>query len=100
MSMRTRLAKVLLLALTAGALAAPAAEASRPIETTVSGRVTDVRGGDTIVVDGRSFRVLPGSPAARTLAQIHAGQVVELVLSGEPGKDATRVTVISTREQP
>ena len=100
MSMRKRLAAILMLGLAAGALLAPAAEASRMVDTTVTGRVTDVRGGDTIVLDGRSYRVLPGSPAARMLSQVHAGQVVELVLNGEPGKDATRVTVIHTHEHP
>ena len=100
MSIRKRLAAVLMLALTAGALAAPAAEASRMVNTTVTGRVTEVRGGDTIVLDGKSYRVLAGSPAAQTLSHVHAGQIIELVLNGEPGKDATRVTVIHLHEQP
>jgi hypothetical protein len=100
MSMRKRLAAILMVALTVGALAAPSAEASRVVDTTVTGRVTEVRGGDTIVLDGKIYRVLAGSPAAQTLSHIHAGQVVELVLNGEPGKDATRVTVIHTHEQP
>lgn len=100
MNTRTRLAATLMLALAAAALAPPAAQASHVVDTAVTGRVTDLRGGDTIVVEGRSYRVLADSPAAKILGQIRPGQVVDLVLNGDPAKDSTRVLVISVHGQP
>jgi hypothetical protein len=100
MSMRTGLAATLMLAVAVLALAPPAAEASRVVDTAVTGRVTDVRGFDTIVVEGRSYKVQPDSPAAKVIGRIRAGQIVDLVLTGEPGKDTTRVTVINVHGQP
>jgi hypothetical protein len=99
MSTRARWATILMLALAAGTFAPPAVQASLKIDTTVTGRVTDLRGGDTIFLDGHPYKVLPNSLAARNFSSLRMGQVVELVLNGPPGKDTSRVTAISTREQ-
>ena len=100
MNTRTRLTATLMLALAAATLSPPPVQASHVIETTVSGRVTDVRGGDTIFVEGRGYRVQPYSPAAKLIGQIRPGQVVDLVLNGDAAKESTRVLVINVRGQP
>ena len=97
---RRRFAVLVTLALAAGTLAGSAAEASRPVVMPVTGRVSEVRGEDVIVVDGKSYRVLPGSPAAHAIARVHAGQVVDLVFNADASQASSRVISITLHEQP
>ena len=100
MKLRTRWLAILTLALATVATAPPPAQASHVVDTTVTGRVSEVRGSDALVVNGRTFRVLPGSPAAKTIGEVRSGMMVELVLNGDPSKDATRVIVINLQNRP
>jgi len=100
MSMRIRWLAILLFAIGAGTAAVPSAEASRLVGTMVTGKVTDLRGGDTILIGTKAYRVQPDSPAARMLDQVRVGTVVDLSLNGDAGNSATRVTAIRVHDQP
>jgi hypothetical protein len=91
---------MLCVAVAVGTATVPVAQASRPVGVTITGQVTEVRGGDTILLGTKSYRVLPDSQAARALGRIHPGSVVDLVLNGEPGDAASRVILINPHEQP
>ena len=92
MKLATRYAAIAALVV---AISGPAALASRPVLMPVTGRVSEVRGEDTIVVDGKSYRILAGSPAAQAIGRVHAGQVVDLVFNGEPAQMSSRVIEIN-----
>ncbi len=70
--------------------------ASTPIPKLVSGTVTGVS-GNQIAVDGTNYSVDVQSPALRTLEQVHAGEQVQLVLTGPPGSASARVEGIQVR---
>jgi hypothetical protein len=88
-----------LLALATFGVAAPA-DATHVVGTTISGRLSGVTGGDTLVVDGHNYRVKPGSPAAKTLSTLAPGVRVELTLDGPADKPASRVVVVNVMANP
>jgi hypothetical protein len=93
--------KILVAALVTAALGlAGPAGASRPVDGQLSGKVTDVRGGDTIYVEGKPYKVQPKSAASKMLGSIRVGTRVDVVLSGAPSDPATRVIGIVPHEKP
>ncbi len=80
--------------------AAGTAGASRPVDGQLSGKVTDVRGGDTIYVAGKPYKIQPNSAAAKMLGQIRVGATVDVALSGAPNDPAARVIGIMVHEKP
>ena len=62
------------------ALAPGAAQASRALGT-ITGVVTAAPTVDRIVVDGRAYRIAPGSAAATERNGVRAGQTVDIVLA-------------------
>jgi hypothetical protein len=88
-----------LLALATIGVAAPA-DANKVVGTTISGQLSAVSGGDTLVVDGHNYRVQPGSPAAKALRTLEPGTRVELVLDGPATSPASRVIVVNVMAKP
>jgi hypothetical protein len=88
-----------LLALATFGVAAPA-DANHVVGTTISGRLSGVSGGDTLIVDGHNYRVKSGSPAAKALATLAPGVRVELMLDGPADKPASRVVVVNVMATP
>jgi hypothetical protein len=98
MNIRLTLSAALLALATIG-VAAPAS-ANHLVGTTISGRLSGVTGGDTLVLDGHNYRVKPGSPAAKALSTLAPGVRVELVLDGPADKPASRVVVVNVMAKP
>jgi hypothetical protein len=88
-----------LLALATIGMAAPA-DANRVVGATISGRLSAVTGGDTLVVDGHNYRVKPGSPAASALRTLEPGTRISLVLDGPAESPASRVVVVNVMATP
>jgi hypothetical protein len=98
MNIRLTLSAALLALATLG-VAAPA-DANHVVGTTISGRLSGIAGGDTLVVDGHNYRVKPGSPAAKALQTLAPGVRVELVMDGPAGNPASRVVVVNVQAKP
>lgn len=80
-------------------VAAPA-RASRPVDGQLTGKVTDLRGNDTVYVEGRPFKVQPNSAASRMLGAIRVGTRVDVVLSAPPSDPTARIIGIVPHETP
>jgi hypothetical protein len=76
------------------------AGAARPVDGQLSGKVTDVRGNDTIYVEGKPYKVQPNSAASKVLGKIRVGTQVHVALSGAPGDPKSQITGIVPHEQP
>jgi hypothetical protein len=94
--MRTfRIIPVLAAAAAAVILAAGAAQANQLAGPVVTGTLTSVQ-GDSITVNGQTYTIAPGSPAAAELSSLSAGQRVDVQLNGpadSPDTEVTNVTV-------
>ena len=97
MSMRLR---YLVPAAAAGLLLAAAgpALAARVISTTVTGQVTAVSGGDSVTIDGRTYQVAAGSPAASAISQVQPGEQVDVTLDGPPTAAGSHVIGIAPHQ--
>jgi hypothetical protein len=80
-------------------VAAPA-RASRPVDGQVTGKVTDLRGNDTVYIEGKPFKVQPKSAASKMLSTIHIGTRVDVVLSAPPTDPTARIIGIMPHEKP
>jgi hypothetical protein len=69
--------------------------ANRVIGVTVTGQITAVHGDSEIVVQGKTYRIKPGSPAYNVLKTLTPGQLVDLLLDGPPGNSASAVIAIA-----
>ena len=86
------------LAIVAALLAAAATNAwsSKVPENTVAGKVTVAR-ADAVTVDGRVYRVKPGTQAAAAARQLTTGQAVEVQLSGPANAASSEAVGIHIR---
>jgi len=75
------------------AVAPGVAHASRALGS-VTGVVTAAPTPDRIVVDGRSYRIVPGSAAATERNAVHVGQTVDLVFAPQAPNSAGGASVI------
>jgi hypothetical protein len=76
------------------ALAATPLLASKPVmPSTISGTLTSSRAGE-IVVDDRTYHIQPGSEAASEVANLQAGQSVQVTLNGPPNSQRSQVVEI------
>jgi hypothetical protein len=91
-----RTAALAVLALTAYAVPGFAAMV---IQNVVSGTVTSVGSGQ-IVINGTTYNVQLQGPALQELQQVHAGEVVDVALSGPPGAAGTQVVAIHVHNAP
>jgi hypothetical protein len=89
--------KALWLATCAALLAATTnAWSNKPADFAVSGTVTVVR-ADTVTVDGRVYRIQPGSQAAAAASRVSTGQTVEVQLTGPANDSRTEAVAIRPR---
>jgi hypothetical protein len=63
----------------------------------VSGHVVAVDGHRSINIDGKTYRIKSGSPAAGAARAVAAGQLVDAQLNGPANSSATEVVNIVTR---
>jgi hypothetical protein len=76
-------------------LAAGATRANQLAGPVITGTLTSIQ-GDSITVNGQTYNIAPGSPAADELSSISTGQRVDVQLSGPadaPDTEVTNVTV-------
>ena len=57
----------------------------------LTGRVTAASAGDSLSLDGRTYRIKAGSPAATAAQKLTMGTVVDAVLDGPPTTSASAV---------
>jgi len=77
----------------AAALAGTAA-ASTIRQPQVSGHVTAIAGTTAISVDGHQYLIAAGTLAFQSVASIHVGDIVSLILDGSPNSSASHVILI------
>lgn len=90
-----RIASMLAAVMAAAVLAVGAAHANQLAGPIVTGTLTSIQ-GDSITVDGQTYPIAPGSPAADELSSLTTGQVVDVQLNGPasaPDTEVTNVTV-------
>lgn len=93
-----RLASLLAASMTAAMLASGAARANQVPGPTVTGYVTSVQGTDSITVDGQTYTIAPGSPAADELSSISPGQRVDVQLDGPASSPDCEVVNVAVHE--
>ena len=68
--------------------------ATKPVlRATVSGTLTSTAAGE-VVVNGTVYHIQPQSAAATEVANLQAGQSVQVTLSGPPGAQTSQVVEI------
>jgi hypothetical protein len=68
--------------------------AAKPVpQSTISGTLTS-QGAGEIVVNGTVYHIQPQSAAANEIANLQAGQSVQVTLSGPPGAQTSQVVEI------
>jgi hypothetical protein len=92
MSKSTLLAAAAVSALVLG-LIPGTARANKPVYN-VSGAVTAVPIGHSITVNGHTYRIEPGSPAARQVNDIIRGERVQVMLDGPAGAKSSEAVAI------
>jgi len=73
--------------------------ASHVLGARVSGTVTAVT-ANSVTIDGKTYRIHPGSPAAQALSQVQVGKPVTLSLDGSPSASTTHVRLIQPAAKP
>lgn len=81
------------------ALQMPAAWASRPIGSAVSGEVTATPTSGRIQVAHHVYRIKVNSPADKNFRSFNQGQLVDLILDGPPDSQSSSVLVIAAHTQ-
>lgn len=99
MNLRTRLL-VPVVATTGFLLAGGSALAALVVSTTLTGQVTTVSGSQSVTINGQTYQIAPGSPAASTITQVQPGQRVDVKLDGAAGAPGTHVIAISPHTGP
>ncbi len=92
MSTRVMLAAVAAATL-ALVLAPGTALANKPVYA-VSGQVTTPPTGQQITVNGRTYAIEPGSPAAAQVNEVVQGERVQVTLSGPAGSSSSNAVAI------
>ena len=57
----------------------------------LTGHITAISGGDALCVDGHTYVIKAGSPAAAAAQKLSNGAFVDVVLSGPPGTSASQI---------
>lgn len=63
----------------------------------VTGQVNAVAGDSSIKVDGKTYRIKAGSPAAQAVHTVSPGQVVDVQLNGPANSSATEAVNVVVR---
>lgn len=70
--------------------------AARVSGTTLTGQVTAVAGGQSVTINGRTYQIAPGSPAAS--AQVQPGENVDVKLDGPASSPDSHIVTISPHQ--
>jgi hypothetical protein len=92
-----RIFPVLTAAMAATLLAAGTIQANQLAGPVVTGTLTSIQ-GDSITVDGQTYTIAPGSPAADELSSLSTGQRVDVQLNGPASSPDTEVTNVTMHE--
>lgn len=84
-------------AMAAAILAAGAARANQLAGPIVTGYLTSIQ-GDSITVNGQTYGIAPGSPAADELSSLSPGQRVDVQLNGPASSPDTEVVNLALHE--
>ena len=96
--MRTfRIIPVLAATMAAALLAAGIAQANQLAGPVVTGTLTSIQ-GNSITVNGQTYTIAPGSPAADELSSLTTGQRVDVQLNGPAASPDTEVTNVTVHE--
>jgi len=74
-------------------------QASHVLGAHIAGTVTAVT-PTSITIDGKTYQVLSGSPAAQALSQVRVGQSVSVALDGSASAASTHVRLIQPTAKP
>ncbi len=92
-----RIIPVLAATMAAALLAAGTAQANQLAGPVVTGTLTSIQ-GDSITVNGQTYTIAPGSPAADELSSLTTGQRVDVQLNGPASSPDTEVTNVTVHE--
>ena len=73
------------------AVGAPATLAMKHAGNVVTGTLTASSNGDTLSLDGRTYRIKAGSPVAQMIRKVQKGTVLDVFLNGPPNTAASEV---------
>lgn len=93
----SRIIPALAVAMAAAMLTASAAQANQLAGPVVTGYVTSIQ-GDSITVNGQTYTIAPGSPAADELSSLSPGQRVDVQLNGPASSPDTEVVNVASHE--
>lgn len=80
-------------------LASGRVQASQPVPgQLITGYVTAVQGSDTIVINGQTYAVAPGSAAQQELSLLSPGQRVDAQLNGPASSPDSEVINVAVHE--
>jgi hypothetical protein len=82
-----------------GLLLAAGAIANQIPGVLITGHVTSASNGDWVTVDGRSYRIPAGSPAASAARALTQGQYVDIRLSGPPTAASSVVISVAPHQE-
>jgi hypothetical protein len=92
-----RIMPALAAAMAAAMLAAGPVQANQLAGPVVTGYLTSIQ-GDSITVNGQTYTIAPGSPAADELSSLSSGQRVDVQLNGPASSPDTEVTNVTVHE--
>ena len=71
---------------------------TRAYAPAITGTVTAAPSSGTIEVDHRSYPVKAGSAAAKALSSLYVGEVVDIVVDGQPGGTVEVIVIMRHQE--
>jgi hypothetical protein len=86
-----------LLAVAGTALGAGGLEANTVLGDVITGSLTAVNGGQSLNIEGRTYRLKDGSPAVAAAAHLTPGQSVTVQLDGPASSPSSRVINVVPR---
>lgn len=72
--------------------------AARVVSTTLTGQVTALSGGQYITIDGQTYQIAPGSPAATAISQVTLGENVDVTFDGPVASSSSHIVTISAHQ--
>jgi hypothetical protein len=95
---RIKTVLIVVTAVCAAVFGESAARANQIPGVLITGRVTSVSRGDWINIDGHSYHIPSGSPAAATAPTLSQGQLVDVRLTGSSKSASSEVISIAPHQ--
>jgi hypothetical protein len=92
-----RIIPVLSAVMAVAMLATGPARANQLAGPVITGTLTSIQ-GDSITVDGQTYNIAPGSPAADELSSLSSGERVDVQLNGPADAPDTEVTNVTAHQ--